>query len=219
MANRCTRSLKVCASKITKIAADGSPVVGASSSYVFGDLVTLNVTSEYSDDDDLEVRGASGDICARYFAFGPLKNLTFELEGCSVDAERDSLLIGETPLTSGAATGFRWPEIGSGLGCAGGSYHGVGLEVWTLNVASDGSPDPTFPYWRWLFPRTYWKIGDKNFANEFMAPKFSGYGNQNPQWLDGPSNDWPVASDRVGQALEVATAPTPGCGYVAVAST
>lgn len=217
MANSCTRSLKVCALKITKIALDGSPVVGASNAYITNDLVTLTVGSEYEADDDFVVRGASGDICLNYFAFGPLKRLTFDMDLCSADPELHSLLTGQSTLVSSAAVGFHWPDVGVGQGCSGGTYYGVGLEAWTLNVASDGSVDGTFPYLRWLFPKTFWRIGEKNMENAPMSHKFAGFGLENSQWLDGPSNDWPVASDRVGQWLPVATAPTPGCGYVAVA--
>ena len=218
MSNSCGRSLKVCAMKVTKLAADGSPVVGAENAYVTNDLVTLTIGSEYSDDDDFEVRGASGDVCLAYFAFGPLKNLTFALNLCSADPELHALMTGQTPLESGEAVGFQWPEIGVGQGCSGGTYYGVGLEAWTLHVGSDGSLDPTFPYLRWLFPKTFWRVADKNMENAPMAHNFTGFGKQNDQWLDGPVNDWPVASDRAGQWLPVATAPTPSCGYVAVAS-
>lgn len=219
MANSCTRSLKACAVKFTKLASDGSPVVGAHNSYITDDLITLSIKTEYEGDDDFVVRGASGDVCLRYFAFGPLKNISFDLDGCAADPELHSLMVGETPLTAGAAVGFQWPEIGVGQGCSGGSYFGVGLEVWTRNVGADGSIDGSFPYLRWVFPKTFWRVSDKNVENAPMTHKFNGFGLQNAQWLDGPDNDWPVTSDRVGQWLPVATAPTPACGYHAVAST
>lgn len=218
MSNSCGRSLKACAMKVTKLGADGSPVVGSENAYVTNDLVTLTIGSEYADDDDFEVRGASGDVCLRYFAFGPLKNITFGLNLCSADPELHALLTGQQTLESGEAVGFPWPEIGVGQGCSGGTYYGVGLEVWTLHVGSDGSLDGSFPYLRWLFPKTFWRIADKNIENAPMAHNFDGFGIQNDQWLDGPANDWPVLSDRAGQWLPVATAPTPQCGYAAVSS-
>lgn len=215
MANSCGRSLKVCADRVTKIAQDGSPIVGTLNRYTANDLVTLTVTSEYSDDDDIEVRGASGDICLAYFAFGPMKRLSFEMERCAADPEMHAMLVGETTLVSGAAVGFRWPEVGVGLGCSA-SVFGVAYEAWTLHVGRDGQPDPTYPYLWWLFPRTKWKVADKNFENAAMAHKFTGVGQENDQWLDGPDNDWPVTSDRVGQWLPTATLPTAQCGPSAV---
>lgn len=218
MANTCTRSLKVCADRITKIAQDGSPVVGALNLYTASDLVTLTVGTEYSDDDDFEVRGASGANCLSYFAFGPLKRLTFEMDRCAADPEFGALLVGESTITSGGAVGFKYPAIGTGNACGAGSYFGVGYEAWTLNVGSDGSAD-TFPYLRWLFPKTLWRVGDKNFENGPMSHKFTGVGFQNSQWLDGPGNDWPVSSDRAGQWLPVSSVPTPACGPGAVSNT
>lgn len=218
MTNRCTRSLKVCADRITKIAQDGSPVVGSLNTYTASDLVTLTVTTEYSDDDDFEVRGASGANCLSYFAFGALKRLGFEMDRCAADPEFGALLIGESTITSGDAVGFRWPAVGSGNACGGSSYYGVGYEAWTLNVGADGTAD-ALPYLRWLFPRTLWRVGEKNFENAPMSHKFSGVGFQNSQWLDGPANDWPVGSDRVGQWLPVSTVPTAACGASAVSTT
>lgn len=219
MANSCTRSLKVCADRITKIAADGSPVVGSLNTYTAGDLVTLTVETEYEDDDDFVVRGASGANCLTYFAFGALKRLNLEMDRCAADPEFGALLIGESTITSGAAVGFRWPAVGTGAACGASSYYGVGYEAWTLNVGSDGTADASFPYLRWLFPKTLWKVGGKNFENAPMSHKFTGAGFQNSQWLDGPANDWPVTSDRVGQWLPVATVPTPACGPAAVSNT
>lgn len=218
MANSCGRSLKVCADRITKLELDGSPDVGSLNRYTANDLVTLTVTSEYSDDDDFEVRGASGDICVRWFSFGPFKRLSFEMERCAADPEFGAMLIGESTLTSGAAVGFRWPEIGVGGGCSGQSQLGVAYECWTLHVGADGQIHPTLPYLRWLFPRTRWKVGDKNFENAPMSHRFTGSGEENDQWLDGPDNDWPVLSDRSGQWLPVATLPTAQCGPQSVAA-
>lgn len=218
MANSCGRSLKACVTEVTKLTQDGSPAIGPKNGYRTGDMVTLTMGSEFSDDDDFEMRGASGDICLRYFALGPFKRLSLNLELCSADPELHALLIGETPLTAGNAVGMRWPKIGQAAGCGNTGYFGVSIQVWTLHVRANGELDPNFPYIRWVIPRTFWRPDERVFENAPMAHKFTGNGEENGEWLDGPNNDWPVGSDRAAQWLPVATAPVAQCGYIPVAS-
>jgi len=49
--------------------------------------------------------------------------------------------------------------------------------------------------------------------NGALLPVFSGQAVENPNWFDGPGNDWPATSDRVHQWIETASYPTPVCGY------
>lgn len=202
---------------VTELTADGSPDVGGDR-FVFDDLITLTVSSEYGDDDDIERKSASGAVCLTYFAFGPLKRLTMSMDLCSANPELQALLVGGARLESSGAVGFGWPEVGVTQACGTAAYYGVGLEAWTLNVGADGTTDPTFPYLHWLFPRTLWRVGDKNFENDAMTHSFDGLGLQNSQWLDGPDADWPVPSDRVGQWLPTASIPTAQCGPYTIAA-
>lgn len=210
MANNCTKSLKVCALAVNDLTADGSPRI-AGNRYVVDDLITLTVSSEYGDDDDIERKTASGAIALAYFAFGPFKRLSFKMDLCAANPELHASLVNGARLASGAAVGFGWPQVGVTPGCGSTVYNGVGVEAWTLNVGTDGTTDPTFPYLHWLFPRTFWRVGDKNFEDADMVHSFEGVGFQNSQWLDGPLGDWPVPSDRAGQWLPTATLPTVAC--------
>lgn len=217
MANNCSKSLKVCAIAVTELTSDGSPKISGDR-YVVDDLITLTVGSEYGDDDDIERKSASGAVCLTYFQFGPLKRLNMSMDLCSANPELHAKLVGGARLSSSGAIGFAWPQVGQTAACGQSGYNGVGLEAWTLNVGQDGTTDPTFPYLHWLFPRTYWRVGDKNFDDDAMTHSFEGLGLQNSQWLDGPDASWPVASDRVGQWLPTATLPTVGCGPSVIAA-
>ena len=217
MANNCGKSLKVCALAVTELSSDGSPLIGGDR-FVVDDLITMTVSSEYGDDDDIERRSASGDVCLAYFQFGPFKRLNFTMDLCAANPELHAVLVNGSRLASGAKVGFGWPEVGASSACAGSGYNGVGLEAWTLHVGSDGTVDATHPYLHWLFPRTYWRVGDKNFENDAMTHSFEGLGTQNAQWLDGPNGDWPVPSDRAGQWLPTTTLPTAGCTATTIAA-
>lgn len=217
MANNCSKSLKVCALGVTQLTQDGSPDIGGDR-FIVDDLITLTVSSEYGDDDDIERKSASGAVCLAYFSFGPFKRLNFTMDLCAANPELHAILVNGARLQSSAAVGFAWPEVGQVAACGTSGYFGVGLEAWTLNVGLDGTTDPTFPYLHWLFPRTFWRVGDKNFENAEMVHSFEGIGLQNDQWLDGPSADWPVPSDRAGQWLPTATLPTAQCGPYTIAA-
>jgi len=212
--NKCLASVQACALRVGRLQSNGRTAAGVAGQYTTGQFTTVSVSAEVEEGDEINVKNACGGLCVSFKDCDRLKRLSLELELCVPDPELHEILIGGTVLTSGAATGYAYPQLNA-AGCP----NGVSLEIWTKHVDSGGAQDGQYPYLRWVFPRTYLQVGDKNFENDAMASGFSGFAVENPNWFDGPQNDWPVASNRVAQWLPVATLPPVSCGYsVALAS-
>lgn len=211
MANDCLPSIQACAMRVGRLNAAGLVPVGASNSYVTSGLITLTATPEYRDGDDFEVVTACGDLGVNYKDRDRLRRLGVELNVVAPDPELTEIMAGGTVLTSGAAVGWAAPEL-----MATPQDFGVSIELWSKRLSADGAQDATLPWYRWVLPRVYLRVGAKNFQNGPMDNPFSGFAVGNGGWGEGPTYDWSVASDRVIQYLPVATIPATQCGYVAV---
>ena len=214
MANQCLAQVQACALRVTRLAADGSPIQGADNLYTTDSLTVLTVEPEITEGDEFEVKNACGAVCVNFKDCDRLKRLNLTLGLCIPDPELQELLVGGAVLTSGEAVGYAFPEIGAAA-CP----DGVSIEVWAKRITASGALDATFPYERYVLPRTYWQHSTRTFENGPVVLELNGFAVENPEWLDGSENDWVVASDRVLQSLPVATLPDVACGYqVATAS-
>lgn len=212
MSNDCLPSIQACAMRVARLDPNGVPTPGIDNLYVTGGLITLTAEPQYRDGDEFEVVTACGDLGVNFKDVDRLKRVNVTLNIVAPDPELSELMGDGTVLTDGAAVGYAAPELLQRV-----SPNGVSLELWSKRLAPDGAQDPTFPWWRWAFPRVYLRIGAKNFQNGPMDNPFSGWAIENPNWYDGPAQDWPVASDRVFQYLPSGDAefPTIMCGYQA----
>lgn len=208
MANDCLAQLQACAIRVARLEADGSPDPGASNLYTSDALVTLTVTPEIEEGDEFIVKNACGSACVNFKDCDRYKRFTLSMEICTPDPELHEILAGGTVLTSGAAVGYAVPALG-----ASDCPNGFSLELWTKRIDSSGAQDADFPWARWVLPRAYLVLGERTFENGPLGNTFTGYAIENPNWLDGPLNDWPVASTRAIQWLPDTDIPEPSCGY------
>lgn len=210
MANDCLPSIQACALRAARLEPNGVPDPGSDSLYVTSGLITLTATPVYRDGDEFQLTNACGDLCLDYKDQDRLRRIDVELNICAPDPELTEMLAGGTVLTDGAAVGYAFPEL-----LVNPNPYGISLELWSKRVDEDGVPDSELPYYRWVLPRVWLRVGAKNFENGPMNNPFSGYAKQNSNWYDGPTNDWPVASNRVMQYLPVGSSdlPTADCGY------
>lgn len=214
MANNCRRQVQACAIRVARLASDGSPIAGADNLYVSDALTQLVTDPELSEGDEFELKNACGEVCVNFKDCDRLKRLNITLGLCYPDPELQELLLGGTVLTSGDAVGYAYPELGAAT-CP----NGVSIELWARRIDTAGAPDVDFPYEWYVLPRVYLFPGGRTFENGPITVETTGFAIENPEWFDGPENDWPVASDRVLQSIPTATIPEAACGYqVATAS-
>lgn len=214
MANDCARIVQACALRVTRLNSNGTIDAGADGSYVTDALTQLVVTPVITEGDEFETKNACGAVCVNVKDCDRLKRLDLTLGLCYPDPELMEILVGGTVLTDGTATGYAFPAIGEQT-CP----NGVGLEIWAKRYDSTGAVNNNYPYEWFVFPRTYWQHGARTHENGPLTIELTGFATENDNWVDGPANDFPVASDKVLQSIPTTDLPDIQCGYVTVTST
>lgn len=214
MATDHSASVQGVALRVCKLGADGKPMVGPKSSIVTDAFMRFGFTPEYTAGEEIEEKGANGNVCIYYQAPDVLKRVTFSLAICNPSPELHEMLIGGNILLPDAGTdavGYASPALGIDS-----TPNGVAFEVYSRRIIS-GRPAPDFPFWRWVFPYAKMKLtGDRVLENGAMANEFEGWGVGNSGYRKGAAGDWPYQTDRAYQYAKVATAPLGVNDYVPV---
>lgn len=197
--------------RVTKLGVNGAPLPGPSNSYVSDALIQAQLGLEYEDGDEIVQKNGAGLVCLTYKAPDSLKRGTLSgLQICTPDPNLLQFMIGGRVLQDGAnEVGYQAPEVGTDP-----NPNGFSLELWT-NAIIDGAQAG---YFWWVIPRAQVRpSGDWALSGtDPLVPEFEGNCTQNPNWLDGPANDWEFASDRVWQYAQTSVLPTLTPGYVTV---
>jgi hypothetical protein len=208
MPDECLPQVQADAIRVALLAANGAPLPGAGNLYVSDALTTLTITPVYKDGTEIEEENAAGEVCVSYQGDPSLKWAEVEIELCTPDPYLEAMLGSGTVLDLGGDVppGFAMPAIGKIQGA------GVSIELWSKRV-NNGDLDPDYPYAWYAYPKiVQLRPGARNHANESIKPTFTGRALENVNWQDGPTNDWPAASDRFGQWVPTITLPTVQCG-------
>lgn len=206
----CAVQVKACAFRVTDLDETGAPEVGAEASYVTDALVSLGFTTEITEGDDIEVPNACGENILIPGTDLPT-SVSVEIQIREPDPKLVSILGGGEVLSSGGAEGFAGPRLNVVA-----KPNGVSVEIWAKRYLASGQPDPVNPFNWWVFPRVRLNINDATFENGPFQPTFNGTAEENENWLDGPTNDWPSSSTSAYQYFPTATFPTPSCDWVEV---
>jgi hypothetical protein len=211
----CLPQVQACGMRVTRLAANGAPLVGVDSAVVTDSLVTLTATPVYTDGDEIEQKNACGVVCVNYRSADTFKRLDVSLPVCSPNPYLLELLSGGGILTDTDRIGWAAPALGPVVG------DGVSIELWSLRI-DNGALDADSPYGLWVLPRVNnLRIGEFAFGNNPLLPTLTGQAYENPNWALGGFDSWPtgVASDRVIQYAPTADAPPAAvCAYVPVAA-
>lgn len=193
--------------RVTKLDAAGAPLVGPTNSYTTDALIQAQIGLEYEDGEEIIQKNGAGRICLTYKANDSLKRGTITgLQVCTPDPNILQFMVGGNVLERGdQQVGYQAPEVGSDP-----NPNGFSLELWTRAII-----DGAFAgYFWWVLPRANVRpTGEWTLSGaDPMVPEFEGSATQNPNWLDGPANDWEFPSERVWQFVQTDTLPdlTPG---------
>lgn len=196
--------------RVTLLDVHGHPLVGAHNVYVTDTLTKLTAKSAYTDGAYIREVNASGGVCINFKEDDTFDGVDVDLELCSPDPYLSAWLSGGTLLTGvdPDVPGFAYPRLGAIRG------NGVSVELWAKRIDNDDLA-ADYPYAWWVLPKVRrMKLGDKNFEKALQNTMFSGRAIENPGWGDGPTNDWPEASDSVLQWVPATDLPvltlTPG---------
>lgn len=185
----CPSSIHILRARITRLNADGSvndTGTPAKNMVVTSALTHLNWTTNVQAGDQRVVVGGGDCICVQYRGFDKLLSLGLELEMCRLEAVLMEMMLG-TALLLDDATPTPQPigaSLGKTLEC-GDTQAAVAIEAWSTAWKGSGI-DPDHPFIRWVFPMTYWQIGNGSLQNDFLLPTLTGYTQDNPAWGVGP---------------------------------
>lgn len=211
MANDCAASIKACAMRVARLAADGTTPAGASNMYIHDNFARLLAAPQVEEGNEITVPNACGRNVVSYKDADKITRLNLTLELITPDPELLELLASALLIqTAGSTVGFAYPKLNESI-----VQNGVSLEVWSQAVIG-GSPAAGLPYWRWVFPKTYnWRFGDREWSNAAMPNTLTGIAIENTGFGNGPTGDWTGPTDRVLATMREAAIPNVSCGYQA----
>lgn len=216
--------------RITKLDACGAVVESATSTLVTKSFVSVTVTPNYLDAEEISQADANGDLCVDDRSDPALRWLDLEIVICTIDPSMINLITGD-PLVLDDATptpntvGFRIDGDLSGSAS-------FALELWSgiTGQACNAAGFPAYGYW--LFPwvkDAQW--GEWTIENGALTITFTARSVFDSAWGVGPYDvrrDAAVpatleplltpigAAQPVHYEVSTAPLPTPGCGAVAL---
>lgn len=204
----CGGSVQACAMRVSVLEPDGVPLPGPLNTYTISTVAKLEATPVYVKGVDMEVVNACGSPSLLYKDMDRFKRFDLSLQMIHYDVEFENMLIAAEMFNSGGLNvGLSAPAVAA----YGGYFPGVSLEIWSKHIVN-GDIDVVYPYIQWVLPRTRWTLDKFTWDNNPMQRLFMGYSSSNPNYYNGPANDWPFASDTQLMSRFTTTLPTPTCG-------
>jgi hypothetical protein len=183
MANKCYPMVRGRRFRITRLDACGNPVLGPDSQIVSDGVVTLGLTANIEEGEEINVTNANGDVCVLDTPCPKFQNYGVEISFCRVNPSLLAMMSGqEVFVNDGDIVGF---SMDSEISACDAAY---ALEAWT-GVPSDAcDPGSGVAYGYILLPFIRpGVLGD--FSVENAAINFTITGSQTkkgPQWGVGP---------------------------------
>jgi hypothetical protein len=215
----------VCGLRVSRLSPTCGCVAGVNNAVSTSAIVRIDSTPEYEAGDDYTQKNGCGDICLSLKDCDQLKRMNLSLELCVRDMELLELLTGAHLYTqtfapmSAQVAGYS--RRGVGQSCP----DPVSVEIWSKVTSSAGScsaaDDDTPQYWRTIWPRATFTLGDVSFANEIATIELSGFAEPNPEFANGCFNDVPAEitlepTSPEHYFLDAAGPPALACGYIEV---
>ncbi|MFN2592944.1 MAG: hypothetical protein ABR532_08960 [Candidatus Dormibacteria bacterium] len=199
-------SFGACGIRVCKLGPTGIPNPGAGNMYISGAPIEVKSTWQVKSGTRFEQRSGCGTVCTVVQEQDDIQGLTLTMDLCQLDAELMAMLTGGTVITVGGnSLGFIDPPLGQQ------QQNGVCLDVWTQNQ-NGNSQDPNYPYIHWAYPRVTWRSGDATFNEGILNVPFTGVAYENPNYEDGPFEDFNVNITTI-RAWQLETSiPVPLCG-------
>lgn len=201
--------------RVTKLNADGSPMVGANTCYTTDAMVSMELGMDYTKPDIVQQINGSAVICVAYQAPASLTGGHIaSLQLCTPDPILVSMLAGGNIFADGSGNqvGYQAPPLGVDP-----TPNGISIELWTSAIIN-GAKAVNDPYFWWVLPRCYVTFGQnmKLEAQNPALPEFDGTTQQNPNWTSGPDGLWVYDSSRIWQYARVPSMPDLSPGYKVV---
>lgn len=210
----CLPQVQACRMRLAKLDTNGRTLAGATNLYVTKSFVSLALSPVYVSGTEIAEKNACDEVEIDYLGPDSLKRYDVTLTMLTPDPYIANFLSdGSKTISSGGRIGYASPAIGTVSG------NGVSIELWAKRINS-GDLDSSSPYAWWAYPKVKnLRLSPYTHDANGLKPQYVGQALENPNWFDGPTNDWPASSDRIAQWLPTATLPAYQCGPITLAAT
>lgn len=178
--------------RIAQLAANGAPTAGPNLMGVTNAFTRVTLSPDVRQADAIERVDAAGNQCLFYEPDPTLRRYGLTLELCSLNPEMESLLDGSlTLMQTTTVVGAQSKSVGETM------YNPlpISLEFWQREIVN-GVAAPLRPWAHFILPYVRLRKGDTNHGNEATFPTYTGYAYENPNWGNGPADDWVFASTK-----------------------
>jgi hypothetical protein len=208
----CKAAIHLCAIRVTRLDDLGDPSPGPNNVFVSDNSIMLGVTPEIEAGEEKNLVGGCDCIIASYKGKDKLKRFSLELDQGLLEPALLEMLLGGSAILDGVdPIGMWWP---SQLSCEDDTQPNLCFEGWQDLWEDDHlSNEGGFRYLHWIWPSTYWQIGDHSLQNDFNQPKVTGFSRGNPNWGLGIFGDLPEAAEPLGGWFYDDAKPTAQCGW------
>jgi hypothetical protein len=218
----CKGSAQVCAVRIARLLPNCTFAVGPNNAAASSAIIRVNASPEYSPGEDFEMKNGCGQLCVSLKNCDQLKRMNLQVELCLRDPAMIELMTGSRTYTDGTDI-VGYSRRGIGAACP----DSVSMEIWTKAVTTQntcpvagGGGYVDAQWWRTIWPKATFTLGDVSFANEVATLQLTGFAEANPNFLNGPFNDVdpligvldPDSPEHM--ILDQAGPPVLGCGYI-----
>lgn len=207
--------------RVTRLDSGCRIVKGANNAVSSTAIVRLVSSPQYETGDEFIQKNGCGDICLYVKNNDKLKRMSLTMDLCTRDMQLLEMLTGAALYTkTGSVVGLSRRGVGAK------DPDPVSLELWTKAIPAGQSGacapnDSTPSWWRWVYPRATFTLGDVTHENGIGMVALTGYADPNPYWTNGPFNDWPADQILDQQSpehfvLDSVGPPVAQCGYISV---
>ena len=219
MADICVAAIHLCRIRATRLDALGNPSPGPNNVYVSDNPIMLSVTPEIEAGEDKTLVGGCDCIVASYRGKDKLKRFNLEFDSAVIEPGLLEMLTGGAAILDGSGQDPIGMWFANQLSCSADSAPNVAFEAWQDLWEDDHQLAAPYQYLHWIWPSTYWQLGDVTLQNDFNQPKLTGFSRGNPVWGEGIYGDLPEAAQPLGGFFYTDEIPDAACGWQSFAIT
>lgn len=206
----CLPQVHVCAMRLAQLDPSGVPQPGAGNLLTIDSMVSITATPVITDGDEIEEKTGCGIVGVNYKGPDTLKRYDLAIQVLDRNPYVAQFLGRGVILQANGAVGYGAPSLGPT------NEEAISIEFWAKRI-DEGTLSSVNPYAWWTFPKVT-NLREDVITKDQNAdkPSFVGRAFENPNWFDGPLNDWPVSSDRAYQWFPTPVLPTADCEPTAI---
>lgn len=183
MASTCESPIRGLAMRATKVSTCGCPEEGLNAYAVSCGFVSIGLSANIDEGNEIVVRTAAGELCINEPACRSLTRYDVTIEFCQVDPELFEIIAGHRVLTD-----YKGDSVGHTVDEEINCEAGFALEVWSGLAGGDCNADGTANYYYWLLPWISNGLigGDITIEDGPVTFTFEGQSKTSECWCRGP---------------------------------